>query len=153
RRFDTAVVSALEIAASVIGAALQRERLLETMRREREEAAEQRVAELARANAALRKNLERLAGQPAEFFSHLLLETLRNAGAEAATAVVRSQESDDWVVVCHSRDGRITQADFAASVPLRDSTFVQQMAVLREPVHVPLDGSAPLPEWPELIDF
>src|SRR6185369_8262385 len=36
REFDSAVTSALEIAASVIGAALQRDRLLETMRRERE---------------------------------------------------------------------------------------------------------------------
>lgn len=153
RRFDSAVVSALEIAASVIGAALQRERLLETMRREREAAAEQRVTELARANAALRKNLERLASQPAEFFSHLLLETLRHAGAEAATAVVRSQESDEWVVVCHSRDGRISEAEFAASVPQHDSAFVRQMAELRDPVHLPLNGSVPLPEWPELIEF
>ncbi len=79
REFDSAVTSALEIAASVIGAALQRERLLETMRRERELAAEQRVAELARANAALRSNLERLATHPKEFFTHLLLETVRHA--------------------------------------------------------------------------
>src|SRR5690606_23951342 len=120
---------------------------------EREEAAEQRVAELARANAALRRSLERLAGQPAEFFSHLLLETLRHAGAEAVTAVVRSQEPDEWMVVCHSRDGRTTEAAFAAAVPLRDSAFVGQMASLRDPLHVQLDGSAPLPDWPEFIGF
>src|SRR5688572_8376003 len=36
REFDSAVVSALEIAAGLIGAALHRERLMDTMRRERE---------------------------------------------------------------------------------------------------------------------
>jgi len=66
---------------------------------------------------------------------------------------VRSQESEDWLVVCHSRDGRISEAEFAASVPKRDSAFVRQMAELRDPVHLPLDGSVPLPEWPELIQF
>jgi signal transduction histidine kinase len=153
RRYDSAVVSALEIAASVIGAALQRERLLHTMRREREIAAEQRVSELARANAALRTNLERLASNPTDFFSHLLLETVRHAGAEAATAVTSGYDSEDWVVVCHTQDGRITEADFAASVPARDSAFVQQMQTLRSPLHLSLDEGTALPEWPELLNF
>src|SRR5690606_17574969 len=109
RQFDAAVVAALEIAASVIGAALQRERLLETMRREREAAAEQRVSELARANAVLRANLERLASQPTEFFTHLLLETVRHAGADAATTLVPRYDSEDWQVVCHVQDGQATQ--------------------------------------------
>jgi len=153
RRYDTAVVSALEIAASVIGAALQRERLLETMRREREAAAEQRVSELARANAALRTNLERLASHPTEFFSHLLLETVRHAGAEAATAVTSGYDSDDWMVVCHTRDGRICEADFAASMPASSSAFVQQMQTLRTPLHLPLHADHALPDWPELLAF
>jgi signal transduction histidine kinase len=153
RRFDSAVVSALEIAASVIGAALQRERLLETMRREREAAAEQRVAELARANAALRANLERLASQPTEFFTHLLLETVRHARAEAATAIMLGYDSDSWRVVCHVNDGRIADAPFADSVPAPDSAFMQQMTTLRDPLHLPLDGSVPLPDWPQAIEF
>src|SRR6478735_4495070 len=153
RRFEQAVVSALEIAASIIGAALHRSRLLDTMRREREQAAEQRVAELARANAALRANLERLACQPAELFSHLLLETMRHAGAEAATSLASGYESDDWQVVCHSRDGGITAAEFAASIPARDSRFMQQMLTLRDPLHLPLQDGTALPDWPELIDF
>jgi signal transduction histidine kinase len=152
RSFDQAVVSALEIAASVIGAALHRVRLVDAVRRERELAAEQRVAELARANAALRTNLERLASHPTEFFTHLLLETVRHAGADAATAVASGYESDDWLVVCHSRDGRITEAEFAASIPVRDSAFMQQMLTLREPLHLSLQSGA-LPDWPELIDF
>ena len=47
REFDSSIVSALEIAAGLVGAALHRERLVETMRREREQAAEERLAHLA----------------------------------------------------------------------------------------------------------
>src|SRR5689334_13905093 len=61
RQFDSSIVSALEIAAGLIGAALFRERLLETMRLERERAAEERLTQLDRANATLRANLNRLA--------------------------------------------------------------------------------------------
>lgn len=153
RQFDSAVVSALEIAASVIGAALQRERLLDTMRREREAAAEQRVAELARANVVLRANLERLASQPTEFFTHLLLETVRHAGAEAATAIMLGYDSENWRVVCHVRDGHIADAPFANHVPPPDSAFIRQMSALRDPLHLPLDDSAALPDWPQAIDF
>jgi signal transduction histidine kinase len=153
RKFDSAVTSALEIASSVIGAALQRERLLETMRREREQAAEQRVAELARANAVLRANLERLATHPKEFFTHLLLEAVRHAGAEAATAIMAGYDSDNWSVVCHVQDSRVCDASFAATVPPAGSAFLEQMVALRKPLHLPLDGVTTTPEWPEFIAF
>lgn len=154
RSFDTAVVSALEIAASVIGAALQRDRLLDTMRREREQAAEQRVSELARANAALRANLTRLANQPAEFFSHLLLETVRLTGADIATAITVGGDSDRWRVVCHCREGQVADAPFADTVPQAGSPFIIQMSALREPLHVDLDhDGAHHPAWPEMVQF
>ena len=54
REFDSSIVSALEIAAGLVGAALHRERLVETMRRERELAAEERLSSATRANALLR---------------------------------------------------------------------------------------------------
>lgn len=153
RQYESAVVSALEIAASVIGAALQRDRLLETMRREREEAAELRVSELARANAALRGNLARLANHPAEFFTHLLLEAVRLTGAETATAITLGYDSDQWRVVCHCEEGRIADAAFAGSVPAPGSPFMQQMSSLREPVHLDMTDGTPLPAWPELVAF
>lgn len=153
RKFDSAVTSALEIASSVIGAALQRERLIETMRREREQAAEQRVAELARANAVLRANLERLATHPKEFFTHLLLEAVRHAGAEAATAIMAGYDSDNWSVVCHVQESRVCDAGFATSVPPAGSAFLEQMVALRKPLHLPLDGVTTAPEWPEFIAY
>src|SRR5690606_34580795 len=91
--------------------------------------------------------------QPTEFFTHLLLETVRHAGAGAATALVAGYDDDAWRIVCHVRDGHTADAPFASSLPARDSTFMRQMATLREPLHIAIDGGAMLPGWPELIDF
>src|SRR4029078_5816946 len=55
REFDSSIVSALEIAAGLVGAALHRERLLETVRVERERAAEERLTQLRRAHPLLRE--------------------------------------------------------------------------------------------------
>src|SRR5256885_851085 len=63
RAIDASELAALETAAGVIGAALHRERLVDDVRRERERAAEERVAGLAQANAVIRANLERLPRQ------------------------------------------------------------------------------------------
>ncbi len=152
RKFDSAVVSALEIAASIVGAALQRERLLEIMRREREAAAEQRVAELARANAALRANLEHLASHPKEFFGHVLLETTRQVGAGVATAIVLGYDTDIWQLGAHVSDGRIEEAPFAASIPDVNSSFIQQIASLKQPLHIVLQDNTVLADWPEYLD-
>jgi GAF domain-containing protein len=83
RAIDPAEVAALETAAGVIGAGLHRERLIEAVRREREQAAEQRMAELAKANAVIRGNLERLAKEPdaRNFLGQVLLEATRQFNA------------------------------------------------------------------------
>ena len=84
RAIDAAELAALETAAGVIGAALHRERLVDDVRREREHAAEERVAELAKANAVIRGNLERLAGETDlhSFMGHMLLEATRQFDAD-----------------------------------------------------------------------
>src|SRR5262245_60926822 len=64
RSIDSAELSALEMAAGIIGAALHRERLVDAVRRERARAAEEQVAELAKANAAIRGNPGRPRAQP-----------------------------------------------------------------------------------------
>src|SRR5256885_13780154 len=89
RAIDASELAALETAAGVIGAALHRERLVDDVRRERERAAEERVAGLATANAVIRANLERLAGQTDlhSFMGHMLLEATRQLDAGSGAVI------------------------------------------------------------------
>jgi signal transduction histidine kinase len=118
REFGSAVASALEIAAGIVGAALHRERLLSTMRREREQAAEARVAELANANAAIRANLEQLATQQEwkGFLEHVLLEASRQLEAASGTIVVLDHDGKDWHVAAHVVEGRLAEPPFPTVV-------------------------------------
>src|SRR5580692_10651287 len=103
RAIDPAEVAALETAAGVIGAGLHRERLIEAVRREREQAAEQRMTELAKANAVIRGNLERLASEPdaRNFLGHVLLEATRQFHAAAGNVIVRHDTPAIWEIVAN----------------------------------------------------
>ncbi len=155
RQFDPGVVSALEIAASVVGAALHRERLIETVRIERERTAEQRVAELAKANAALRVNLQRLAGahDPHEFFGHILLDTCRHMQAVAGMVVMLSVTGDEWRVVAHVRDGQLESPSFPTVMP-NCAELNEWHRVFREPSQINLETfDSSKPKWPGMFDY
>src|SRR5262249_55062547 len=108
RAIDSAELSALETSAGVIGAALHRERLVDDVRREREPAAEERVAELAKANAVIRGNLERLASEPdlSSFMGHMILEATRQLNAASGAVIVAKHAMHEWRVLAHVRDGK-----------------------------------------------
>jgi signal transduction histidine kinase len=155
RAIDAAELAALETAAGVIGAALHRERLVDDVRRERERAAEQRVAELAKANAVIRGNLERLAGETDlySFMGHMLLEATRQFGASSGDVVVRDDALQEWRVVAHVHDDQLTAAPYASSVPLEGSAFTalhgdELRQVLYFDIERKADGS-----WPGLREF
>ena len=98
RAIGSAELSALETAAGVIGAAIHRERLIDTVRRERERAALERAAELARANAAIRGSLEQLASEPdmSVFLGHVLAEATRQLGAVSGFVMVLDDNPEQW---------------------------------------------------------
>jgi len=155
RAIDAAELAALETAAGVIGAALHRERLVDDVRRERERAAEQRVAELAKANAVIRGNLERLAGETDlySFMGHMLLEATRQFGASSGDVVVRDDALQEWRVVAHVHDDELTAAPYANSVPLAGSAFTalhgdELRQVLYFDIERKADGT-----WPGLMEF
>lgn len=141
REYDPAVVAALEIAAGVIGAALHRQKLIEAVQREREHAAEQRVAELARANAAIRGNLERLASEPdlRSFMGHVLLETTRQLGAAAGTVVLLNEAAAEWRAIAHVRDDHIAPVPFVESVPFGNELLDRLFSECTEPEIVDLE--------------
>ncbi len=135
RAIDSAELSALETAAGVIGAALHRERLVDDVRRTRERAAEERVTELARANAVIRGNLERLASEPDlhGFMGHMLLETTRQFDAASGSVIVSKDALQEWRILAHVRDGHLTDPPFAVSVPFAGSPFTEVFGRSPEP--------------------
>lgn len=127
RAIDSAELSALETAAGVIGGALHRERLVDDVRRTRERAAEEKVTELAKANAVIRGNLERLASEPDlhSFMGHMLLETTRQFDAASGSVIISKDSLQEWRVLAHVRAGQLETPPFAASVPFAGSPFTE----------------------------
>src|SRR6202008_1615542 len=135
RAIETSELAALETAAGVIGAALHRERLVDDVRREREHAAEERVAELAKANAVIRGNLERLAGETDlhSFMGHMLLEAARQFDAVSGAVIVLKDSLQEWRIIAHVRDGQLAEPSYPVKVPVGGSTFTEKFRHLREP--------------------
>jgi signal transduction histidine kinase len=154
RAIDAAELAALETAAGVIGAALHRERLVDDVRREREHIALERMAELAKANAVIRGNLERLAGETDlhSFMGHMLLEATRQFDATSGAVIVLKDSLQEWRVVAHVRDGQLGQPPYAASVPVAGSVFTARYGDLREARWVEVTNLT-TESWPGLLGF
>ena len=154
RAIDTAELAALETAAGVIGAALHRERLVDDVRRERERAAEERVAELAKANQVIRGNLERLASEPdlGSFMGHVLLEAARQFDAASGAVIVSKDSLQEWRIIAHVHNGQVEPPPFAVSVPFADSPFADAFATQQGPAYFNLEKETP-ELWPGALAF
>ncbi|HEX8782381.1 MAG TPA: GAF domain-containing protein, partial [Steroidobacteraceae bacterium] len=154
RAVDAAELAALETAAGVIGAALHRERLVDDVRREREHIAEERMAELAKANAVIRGNLERLAGETDlhSFMGHMVLEATRQFDAVSGAVIVLKDSLQEWRIVAHVRDDQPGQPPYATSVPVAGSVFTSRYGDLREPRWVNV-AEQTTEIWPGLLAF
>jgi signal transduction histidine kinase len=141
REFDSSIVSALEIAAGLVGAALHRERLVETMRREREFAAEERLSHLAKANSVLRSNLVRLANEPdpADFISNILLDATRQLDAAAAYVAGFDTVTNQWRVFVFVEGDKVIQPPFQAAVTNDQTRIAEVLDQFREPVFYQLE--------------
>jgi signal transduction histidine kinase len=154
RAVDAAELAALETAAGVIGAALHRERLVDDVRQEREHSAEERFAELAKANAVIRGNLERLAGETDlhSFMGHMLLEATRQFDAISGVVIVLKDSLQEWRIIAHVRDGQLAEPSYPNKVPVAGSTFTEKFAPLREPFYVDY-ASQQAEIWPGVREF
>src|SRR6266480_2309973 len=137
RAIDASELAALETAAGVIGAALHRERLVDDVRRERERAAEERVAGLAKANAVIRANLERLAGQTDlhSFMGHMLLEATRQFNAVSGAVIVLKDSLQQWRIVAHVRAVQLTRLAYSA----KEAAVLMERTRIGQEIH---DGLA-----------
>jgi signal transduction histidine kinase len=155
RAIDSAELSALETAAGVLGAAFHRERLIEAVRHERERAAEERVAELAKANAAIRANLERLANEPDlhSFLGHVLREATRQLDAAAGFVVVLDDARKEWRLKASVKDGEIDVSPFAtAMAPAAQEVLSRLLEQKRGAFQVDVEHDSQV-FWPEAVDY
>jgi signal transduction histidine kinase len=154
RAIDSSELAALETAGGVIGAALHRERLVDDVRRERERAAEERVAELAKANAVIRGNLERLASEPDlhSFLGHVLLESTRQFDAPSGAIIVSKDSLQEWRIAAHVREGQLGEPPFAKSVPFAGSPFTDAFALRHEPMYFNVEEEEN-DLWPGVLAF
>jgi signal transduction histidine kinase len=154
RAIDSAELAALENAAGVIGAALHRQRLIDDMRRERERAAEERVAELAKANAVIRGNLERLASEPDlhSFLKQILLEATRQFDAASGAVVVSKDSLQEWRIAAHVKDGRVEEPPYPISVPMNGSSFGDRFTQPTEPMYLDVEQQSE-EFWPGMLAF
>jgi signal transduction histidine kinase len=154
REFYSSIVSALEIAAGLVGAALHRERLLETVRVERERAAEERVTQLGRANTLLRENLVRLARdpEPHDFVSNILLDAIRQMDAAAAYAIGFDPAANQWRCFVHVENGVAGAPPFQATATPEETRIVEVLKEFKEPVFYALE---PLDKllWPGFAEW
>ena len=143
RSIDSAELSALEMSAGIIGAALHRERLVEAVRLERERAADERVAELAKANAAIRGNLERLASAAApdlrSFMGGLLLEATRQLNAAGGSVILLKDAEEAWRMIAFVKNGVIADPTFPVSVPCNEAKFDARLRATREATYLDFD--------------
>ena len=156
RAIDAAELSTIETAAGVIGAALHRERLVDTVRRERERVAEARVAALAKANAVIRANLERLANAPdlTSFLASVLLEMTRELDAASGSVILLDDAAEQWRLLAYVRDGQTMTPDFNPTVACSDAPFSPRLKSARSPIYLDLavpDDAAMV--WPGTLDF
>jgi len=138
RAIDSAELSTIETAAGVIGAALHRERLVNTVRVERERVAEERVAALAKANAVIRANLERLASAPdlISFLASVLLEMTREVDAASGSVILLDDVAEQWRLLAYVKEGIAMPADSSLSIPCREAAFDARLRGSREPMYL-----------------
>ena len=154
RAIDSSELAALETAAGVIGAALHRERLVDDVRRERERTAEERFTELAKVNAVIRGNLERLAGATdlQSFMGHILLEAARQFEAISGAVIVLKDSLQEWRIVAHVHEDQLAQPPYAAGVPVAGSVFTAHFAEQREPLYMEV-AKQTVDIWPGALAF
>ena len=156
REFDSSIVSALEIAAGLVGAALHRERLVETMRRERELAAEERLSSARRApTPLLRANLMRLARDagPAGLRRNILHR--RHAPARRRGGLRhRLRQGRQSLALLHPRRGRQGRrsAAFQVTATPEETRIGEVLEQFTRAVVLPARAARPL-LWPGVADW
>jgi signal transduction histidine kinase len=154
REFDSSIVSALEIAAGLVGAALHRERLLETMRRERELAAEERLSSAVRANALLQSNLTKLArdAEPQDFVSNILIDASRQLDAAAAYTIGFDKTANLWKAFIHVENGKVITPPYQPTATKEETKLLEVLEQFSGPAFYRLEPLDRI-QWPGAAEW
>ncbi|TVP62193.1 MAG: GAF domain-containing protein [Nodularia sp. (in: Bacteria)] len=148
RQWSQQEIDVLTAAAESIGAALHRKQLVECLIAERARAAEERAAELSKANEALRGCVNRLADQPncETFWEHILLEASAQINSYAAALFLYDESSNTRVMKRYVREGKVLPikttpelAQFKTSIPGDIASFWETALFRGEAVFFNLD--------------
>lgn len=149
RQWSQQEIDVLTAAADSIGAALHRKQLVERLIAERARVAEERAAELAKANESLRGCLNRLADQPdcETFWEHILLEASAQINSYAAALFLYDESSNTRVMKRYVREGKVLPikttpelSQFKKSLPGDIASFWEQALFQGEAVLFNLDN-------------
>jgi len=121
--------------------------------REQEKAAQERAAELAKANEALARTSQRLVEQPdlSAFLSHVALEAIAQLNADSAMISVLDEQHQVLRAVAHVEQGRIASG-LGAEMPINEAEFVNLLLQTHKPRYFNLEQEAHL-FWPGAIAY
>jgi signal transduction histidine kinase len=102
----------------------------------------ERVTELAKANAAISGNLERLASEPdlQSFMGHVLLEATRQLDAAGGAVLILKDPLQEWRILAYVEDGEISKPNFPVNLPCSQAGFDERLRNAREPLTLDLDN-------------
>ncbi|PSB64386.1 hypothetical protein C7B79_09890 [Chroococcidiopsis cubana CCALA 043] len=123
--------------------------------REQEKAAQERAAELAKANEALARTSSRLAEQPdlSSFLGHITMEAIAQLGADAGHLTILNEQRQTLCTVAHVEQDRLLASDrMAPEMPIAEAGFLQLLLETRKPRYFDLEQEAHL-FWPGAIEY
>ncbi|WP_427159303.1 GAF domain-containing protein [Aliinostoc sp. HNIBRCY26] len=162
RHWSQQEIDVLTTAAEGIGAALQRQQLVEHLIAERAKAAEKRVAELSKANTALKNSLDRLAtdAELDTFLGHVILEIQHQLGAQRSHLFLYDAASHTLQLHLGSENGQVMPkaqlkniAPFLESIPADITKAWEIQITTKQPLEFAIWENAHSEHWPEALKW
>ncbi|QLE57591.1 GAF domain-containing protein [Nostoc sp. TCL26-01] len=160
RHWSQQEIDVLTTAAEGIGAALHRKQLVERLIAERARTAEERVAELSKANTALKNSLDRLAADSEldSFLSHVILEIKRQLNAERSHLFLYDPTTHTLRLHLGSEKDQVLPKDqlqniepFLEPIPADITKGWEILVQTKQPLEFPIWDNAHPEHWPQAL--
>lgn len=162
RHWSQQEIDVLTTAAEGIGAALHRKQLVERLIAERARTAEERVAELSKANTALKNSLDRLAADSEldTFLGHVILEIKHQLGAQRSHLFLYDPNSHTLRLHLGSEIDEVLPKDqlqdiepFLDPIPADITSAWEIMVQTKQPLEFAIWENAHPEHWPAALEW